>query len=99
MKAVESNLFKFLQGTKQFVIPIYQRTYSWSKPQKSKLRLSLNLDFEEINDPKGLCRDITDLGRWGNGNVDVGISNITELEDFMFLIKQAFKKHAELNGD
>jgi len=68
-------------------------------PQKSKLRLSLNLDFDEINDPKNLCRDVTDLGRWGNGNVEVGISNANEIEDVMFLIKQAFSKHAELNGD
>ena len=29
MKATATNLLKFLQGTKQFVIPIYQRTYSW----------------------------------------------------------------------
>jgi uncharacterized protein with ParB-like and HNH nuclease domain len=27
MKAVESGLIKFMQGTKQFIIPIYQRTY------------------------------------------------------------------------
>ena len=33
MKAVESNLLKFLQQPKQFVIPIYQRTYSWERPQ------------------------------------------------------------------
>jgi uncharacterized protein with ParB-like and HNH nuclease domain/predicted transport protein len=29
MKATATNLLKFLQGTKQFIIPIYQRTYSW----------------------------------------------------------------------
>lgn len=30
MKATATNLLKFLQGTKQFIIPIYQRTYSWT---------------------------------------------------------------------
>ena len=29
MKATETNFLKFLQGTKQFIIPIYQRIYSW----------------------------------------------------------------------
>ena len=29
MKAVEASLLRFLQGAKQFVIPIFQRTYSW----------------------------------------------------------------------
>ncbi len=33
MKASETNFLKFLQGTKQFIIPIYQRTYSWTIEQ------------------------------------------------------------------
>ena len=36
-------------------------------PQAKRLRLALNLPFAEINDPKGLCKDVTNLGRWGNG--------------------------------
>ena len=31
MKANEVNLLKFLQGPKQFLIPIFQRRYSWEK--------------------------------------------------------------------
>lgn len=69
------------------------------EPQKKRLRLNLNMDFDEIIDPKNLCRDVTGLGRWGNGNVEVAISDSKEIEDVMFLIKQAFNKHAELNGD
>ena len=37
MKATETPLVKFLQGTKQFVIPIYQRTYSWTEKQCEQL--------------------------------------------------------------
>lgn len=33
MKAKESKLLKFLQGEKQFHVPLYQRTYSWLRPQ------------------------------------------------------------------
>ncbi len=33
MKATETPLLPFLEGKKQFVIPIYQRTYSWTKNQ------------------------------------------------------------------
>lgn len=33
MKAKESKLMKFLQGEKQFHVPLYQRTYSWLRPQ------------------------------------------------------------------
>jgi uncharacterized protein with ParB-like and HNH nuclease domain len=64
-------------------------------PQKSKLRLSLNMRFDEVNDPKGICKDVTDKGRWGNGDVEVGISNFEELDYIMFLIKQAFNTVTE----
>lgn len=37
MKAVETNLLKFMQGTKQFIIPIYQRKYSWTIKQCRQL--------------------------------------------------------------
>ena len=64
-------------------------------PQKNRLRLSLNMQFDEVNDPKGICKDVTDKGRWGNGDVAVGISNFEELDYIMFLIKQAFDKVSE----
>ncbi|MBM3214028.1 DUF262 domain-containing protein [Candidatus Poribacteria bacterium] len=67
-------------------------------PQKSRLRLSLNLRFDEINDPQGWCRDVTDIGRWGNGDVEVGLATLNQLDYAMFLIRQAFGKHAA-NGD
>ncbi len=37
MKATETHLTKFLQGTHQFIIPIYQRTYSWTEKQCEQL--------------------------------------------------------------
>jgi alkylated DNA nucleotide flippase Atl1 len=35
--AVETNLQKLLEGTKQYRIPLYQRTYSWRHDQLSRL--------------------------------------------------------------
>lgn len=61
-------------------------------PQAKRLRLSLNLAFSEINDPKGLCRDVTGLGRWGNGDVEVGLSSLEELPYVMGLVRQSLEK-------
>ncbi len=58
-------------------------------PQKNRLRLSLNMKFSEINDPRGIAKDITEKGRWGNGDVEVGLSNSTEIDYIMFLIRQS----------
>ena len=38
--------------------------------QKQRLRISINMKFSEINDPNSICKDITGLGRWGNGDVE-----------------------------
>ena len=35
--------------------------------------------YSEIQDPKGLCKDVTNLGRWGNGDVEIGLSTLEEL--------------------
>ena len=37
MKASETNLLKFLEGTKQFQVPIFQRQYSWKEEDCKQL--------------------------------------------------------------
>ena len=59
-------------------------------PQKSRLRLSLNMKFSEIDDPKQLCKDVTEKGRWGNGDIEVGLDNENQIDDVMNLIMQSF---------
>ena len=61
-------------------------------PQTKRLRLSLNTAFHEIEDPKGLCKDVSELGRWGNGDVEVGLASMNELPYVMGLVRQAFEK-------
>jgi uncharacterized protein with ParB-like and HNH nuclease domain/predicted transport protein len=67
-------------------------------PQKRRLLLMLNMEFDEIDDPKGMCRDVTGIGRWGNGDVEIELSSQYQLDDVMTLVRQSFAKHAE-NGD
>jgi uncharacterized protein with ParB-like and HNH nuclease domain/predicted transport protein len=61
-------------------------------PQAKRLRLSLNMRFDEIDDPKGICLDVTELGRWGNGDVEVGLSTMDEIPYVMGLIRQSFDR-------
>lgn len=61
-------------------------------PQARRLRLSLNMTFGEISDPKGLCRDVSGLGRWGNGDVEVGLASLAELPYVMGLVRQSFER-------
>jgi predicted transport protein len=61
-------------------------------PQAKRLRLSLNVSFHEIDDPRGLCKDVSGLGRWGNGDVEVGLSTVDELPYVIGLVRQCFEK-------
>ena len=67
-------------------------------PQQSRLRLSLNMHFHELHDPKGLAKDVTNLGRWGNGDVEVGLSEAEDMPYIMDLVRQAFEKQMGNGG-
>lgn len=60
-------------------------------PQAKRLRLSLNMAFADVDDPRNMCRDITDLGRWGNGDVEVVLEDKQDLPYVMRLICQSLE--------
>ncbi|EHK9043272.1 DUF262 domain-containing protein [Vibrio vulnificus] len=64
-------------------------------PQASGLRLSLNCKFTEIHDPKKLCRDVTNLGRWGNGDVEYKITDLSDIPYAIQLIQQVIDIQVE----
>ena len=64
-------------------------------PQKNRLRLILNMPFDKVDDPKGVCRDITVIGHHGNGDVEAGIGSLSEIEYAMFLVRQSFEWQRE----
>lgn len=65
-------------------------------PQAKRLRLSLNMPFGDIDDPKGLCKDVGGLGQWGNGEVQVSLKELDELPYVMSLVRQSFDR--QMNG-
>lgn len=68
-------------------------------PQAKKLRLSLNMHFHEVNDPRKLCKDVTGLGRWGNGDVEIALSSLDDLPYVMGLVRQAFEQQVGDGAD
>jgi uncharacterized protein with ParB-like and HNH nuclease domain/predicted transport protein len=61
-------------------------------PKAKRLRLSLNMNFAEITDPKGLCKDVTGISRWGNGAVEIGLKSLDELPYVMGLVRQSYER-------
>jgi uncharacterized protein with ParB-like and HNH nuclease domain/predicted transport protein len=58
-------------------------------PQASGLRLALNMAFADIRDPRRLCVDASNKGRWGNGDVEVRLTNADDLPYIIGLVRQS----------
>lgn len=68
-------------------------------PQVTRLRISLNMRFADVIDPKGLCRDITEIGRWGNGDTEIGLSELDELPYVIGLVRQSLDMQLGNGGE
>ena len=67
-------------------------------PQAKQFRISLNMRYADISDPKGLCKDVSGLGRWGNGDVEVRLSNAEEIPYVIGLIRQSLERQLGNEG-
>ena len=61
-------------------------------PQAKRLMVMLNMSFAELDDPKKMARDVTKIGRWGNGDVEVPFGSLEELPYVIGLIRQSLEK-------
>ncbi len=61
--------------------------------QKNKLKMWINLSYGELDDPKGMGRDVSSIGHWGNGDYEIIIDSDEQLEYLMSLVKQSLMKN------
>jgi predicted transport protein len=56
------------------------------------IKLYINMKIGELDDPKGISRDVSNQGHWGNGDYEIRITENTDLDYIMFLINQSYNK-------
>lgn len=56
--------------------------------QRKSLKIFINAKIGNLDDPKGLAKDVSNIGHMGNGDYQVQIENDKDLEYIMSLIKQ-----------
>lgn len=61
--------------------------------QRNALKMWLNIQQGDLEDPKGLARDVSSVGHWGNGDYEIVMQTEEELEYILGLIKQSLKKN------
>jgi len=62
-------------------------------PQKKALKMWINMSKGELDDTKGITRDVSSTGHWGNGDYEIQIRDDENLEYILSLVKQSIKKN------
>lgn len=65
-------------------------------PSATNLKLTINMKFSEIHDSRGICTDVSNIGHWGNGQVEVILKSIDDLPYIIGLVQQSLD--AQLGG-
>jgi predicted transport protein len=68
-------------------------------PQAKRLVASINIPFSEIIDPRDICKDVSGLGHWGNGDVEAGFSSVKDLPYIIGLVRQSFERQMGNGGE
>ena len=63
-------------------------------PRSDRLKLKLNMNFDEVEDPEGRAFDQGGNRYTGNGDVGLHVRSLDDLDYTMFLIRQSFAKHS-----
>lgn len=55
------------------------------------LKLHLDIPIDELNDPRGLGRDVSNVGHWGTGDVEVKLKSEADFDYVMELVQQSYR--------
>ncbi|MBI9031517.1 hypothetical protein JEZ13_05910 [bacterium] len=62
--------------------------------QKKSLKLFINLRKGDLDDPKQIMRDVSQVGHQGNGDYEVSLKDDEDFEYILSLVKQSVKRNS-----
>jgi len=66
--------------------------------QKSGLRIWLKLNYSDLDTPPNYARDVSRIGHWGVGDVELAIDTVDKLQDARVLIRRSFQENRSNSG-
>ena len=82
-----------IKPKKKYIAFVSGRNVVDIHPQRKALKMWINMAIGELDDPKGITRDVSSTGHWGNGDYELQINSDEDLEYILSLIKQSIKKN------
>lgn len=59
---------------------------------KRALKLHLDISHAQLQDPRQLARDVSTIGHWGTGDVEVQIESLEEVDYLLGLVAQSYQQ-------
>lgn len=56
------------------------------------LKIYVNMPFAEVNDSKNICRNVSEVGHNGNGEIEIIMNYTADVDDIMEIIEQAYDR-------
>ena len=50
------------------------------------------MSFADLDDPRGLATDVTGVGRWGNGDIAMRLTELDQLPYVVGLVRQSLER-------
>lgn len=93
-KSAIQNLDNFeIKPKKKYIAFVAGRNVIDILPQKKALKMWINMNKGELDDTKGITRDVSATGHWGNGDYEIQVRDDENLEYILSLVKQSIKKN------
>ena len=86
---LDSKILKTIN--KQYIAYKNEKNFVEIVPQKSGLKLSLDIPISVLKDEKGICEDVSYKGRWGTGETRIYLKDEQDVNYIMDLIKQSYE--------
>lgn len=63
--------------------------------QGKGLKIYINLKSGDLQDPKQIARDVSNIGHWGNGSYEIKLTDLEDIDYIISLLKQSVIKNKE----
>lgn len=78
------------KANKMYISYKHGKNFCEVRIQANALKLWLDVPYQELDDPQKLSRDVSEIGHYGTGQVDLKLTSSKELDYVIDLIEQSY---------
>ena len=80
------------KAVKNYIVYKHGKNFCEIWVQASKLKIWVDISPSDLQDPAGIGRDVTKVGHWGTGEIEVTLEKLEQIDNVMALVEQAYQQ-------